>query len=37
MGDARIVRDLMQNRPDFMAEFRTIAGVTTTQIAQARF
>ena len=30
LGNARIVRYLMQNRPDFMAEFQTIAEMTTT-------
>ena len=30
LGNARIVRYLMQNRPDFMAEFQTIADMTTT-------
>jgi hypothetical protein len=30
LGNARIVRYLMQNRPDFMAEFQTIAEMTST-------
>ena len=30
LGNARIVRYLMQNRPDFVAEFQTIAEMTTT-------
>lgn len=30
LGNARIVRYFMQNRPDFMAEFQTIADMTST-------
>jgi hypothetical protein len=30
LGNARIVRYFMQNRPDFMAEFQTIAEMTST-------
>lgn len=30
LGNARIVRYLMQNRPDFMAEFQTIADMTSS-------
>jgi len=30
LGNARIVRYLMQNRPDFMAEFQAIAEMTST-------
>ena len=30
LGNARIVRYFMQNRPDFMAEFQTIAELTST-------
>ncbi|MDN3712510.1 plasmid partitioning protein RepB C-terminal domain-containing protein [Paracoccus cavernae] len=30
LGNARVVRYLMQNRPEFLAEFQTIADMTST-------
>lgn len=35
LGNARIVRYLMQNRPDFMAEFQAIAEMTSTTPPEA--
>lgn len=35
LGNARIVRYLMQNQPDFMAEFQTIAEMTSTMPPEA--
>ena len=34
LGNVRVVRYLMRHRPEFMAEFQAIAGMTSTLPAE---